>query len=57
MRNRLDGSVEAVLQGAAADVNRMVEWARRDPSNAVVTSVNMFPSEGDFIGFQQREAT
>ena len=53
--NRLDGSVEAMVQGEAHEVNRMVEWARRGPPNAVVTSVDIFPGEGDFVGFQQRE--
>ena len=57
VRNRLDGSVEAVVQGEAHEVNRMVEWARRGPPNAVVTSLDIFPSEGDFAGFQQREST
>ncbi len=56
VRNRLDGSVEAVVQGGAHEVNRMVEWARRGPPSAVVTSVDIFPSEGDFVGFQQRES-
>ena len=57
VRNRLDGSVEAVVQGGAHEVNRMVEWARRGPPNAVVASVDIFPSEGDYVGFQQREST
>ena len=57
VRNRLDGSVEAVVQGGAHEVNRMVEWARRGPPNAVVASVDIFPSEGDHAGFQQREST
>lgn len=44
-----------MVQGEAHEVNRMVEWARRGPPNAVVTSVDIFPGEGDFVGFQQRE--
>ena len=56
VRNRLDGSVEAVVQGGAHEVNRMVEWARRGPPSAVVTSVDIFPTEGDFVGFEQRES-
>jgi len=55
VRNRLDGSVEAVVQGRFEEVNRMLEWARRGPPNAVVTSVDIFPGEGDFAGFQQCE--
>lgn len=57
VRNRQDGSVEAVVQAGAHEVNRMVEWARRGPPNAVVTSVDIFPGEGDFIGFEQRETS
>ena len=56
VRNRRDGSVEAVVQGGAHEVNRMVEWTRRGPPNAVVTSVDIFPSEGEFVGFEQRES-
>jgi acylphosphatase len=56
VRNRLDGSVEAVVQGEAHVVNRMVEWARRGPPNAAVASVDIFPSEGDFVCFQPRES-
>jgi acylphosphatase len=57
VRNRLDGSVEAVVQGGEHEVNRMAEWARRGPPSASVTSVDIFPSEGDFVGFHQREST
>jgi acylphosphatase len=56
VRNRLDGSVEAVVQGEAHVVNRLVEWARRGPPNAVVASVDIFSSEGHFVGFQQRSS-
>ena len=57
VRNRLDGSVEAVVQGGAHEVSRMVEWARRGPPHAVVASLDIFPYEGDFVGFHQREST
>ena len=56
VRNRLDGSVEAVVQGGTNEVNRMVEWARRGPPNAVVASVDIVPVEGEFVGFHQRES-
>ena len=57
VRNRLDGSVEAVVQGRAHEVNRIVEWARRGPPHAVVASLDIFPCEGDFECFQQRESS
>jgi acylphosphatase len=57
VRNRPDGSVEAVVQGGEHEVNSLVEWARRGPPSAAVTSVHIFPSEGTFVGFHQREST
>ena len=44
------------VQGGAHEVNRLVEWARRGPPSAVVTSMDIFPTEGDFVGFEQRES-
>jgi acylphosphatase len=35
--NVADGSVEAVLQGTANQVDRMLEWMRRGPPSARVT--------------------
>ena len=39
VRNLPDGRVEAVFEGRAEDVNRLVDWARRGPPHAVVTDV------------------
>ena|SRR5215210_1546508 len=39
IRNEPDGSVEAVLEGEAADVDSMVEWLRRGPSGARVDDI------------------
>ena len=39
VRNRGDGSVEAVFEGEADAVERMVAWCRHGPPRAVVTSV------------------
>jgi acylphosphatase len=36
VRNRTDGSVEAVLQGDAATVGRLIAWAQRGPPLAHV---------------------
>lgn len=55
VRNCLDGSVEAVIQGVPYDVGRMLEWARCGPPGAVVTSVDIYPASGDFVGFERRE--
>jgi acylphosphatase len=48
VRNRIDGSVEAVLQGKAAAVARLVVWARRGPSNAQVTALDEHDADPDF---------
>jgi len=39
VRNRRDGSVEAMLQGDASAVELVVQWARRGPPLAVVTAL------------------
>lgn len=41
VRNRLDGSVEAVVQGEAAAVERIIQWARRGPEQALVTHIDL----------------
>jgi acylphosphatase len=46
VRNRRDGSVEAVLAGAAAGVDGLVAWARVGPAGAAVTTLDVFPGDG-----------
>jgi acylphosphatase len=48
VRNLPDGRVEAVFEGDADPVERMVSWARRGPSDARVTDVSVReePAEG-----------
>jgi len=41
VRNRRDGTVEALVQGAPAAVDRLVEWARRGPPAARVAAVDV----------------
>ena len=41
VRNRRDGSVEAVLQGRADAVERMCAWLRRGPPMARVDDVDL----------------
>jgi acylphosphatase len=41
VRNLPDGRVEAVFEGTADDVGRLVEWARHGPRLAVVDSVTV----------------
>jgi acylphosphatase len=56
VRNRLDGTVEAVVQGEAFAIDSIVEWARQGPTTARVDSVDVEPaeSEGDFRIFDKR---
>ncbi len=39
VRNRRDGTVEAVVQGDGDHVERIVAWCRRGPPGASVTAV------------------
>ena len=39
VRNRRDGTVEAVVQGDDASVERLLEWCRRGPPGAHVTAI------------------
>jgi acylphosphatase len=41
VRNCADGSVEAVVQGDALAVDRLIEWARRGPESARVEKVEV----------------
>ncbi len=53
VRNRHDGSVEAVVQGSPEAIDEMVRWARRGPGSAVVAAVDVFPGDGNFNSFDQ----
>ncbi len=44
-RNRADGTVEACVAGANADVERMLDWVRSGPAMARVERVVCAPSE------------
>jgi acylphosphatase len=53
VRNLPDGSVEAVFEGSAEEVRRLVEWSHHGPRSAVVEDVRVQaePPEG-ISGFQ-----
>jgi acylphosphatase len=55
VRNRSDGTVEAVFEGAADDVNALVAWCGHGPRGAVVETVDTVtePIEG-LHGFEIR---
>ena len=49
VRNRRDGSVEAVAQGEAADVESLLAWTRRGPPAARVADVSDHPAQDEFL--------
>jgi acylphosphatase len=52
--NRLDGSVEAVVQGPGHAVESITRWARRGPQDAQVAAVEVSEASGDFFSFEKR---
>jgi acylphosphatase len=55
VRNRRDGSVEAVLVGPADIVDSMIGLCRQGPRSAVVTSIETSPGEaGNWPDFSVR---
>ena len=54
VRNRRDGSVEAVVHGTVEAVEAMVAWTRRGPDAATVESVEVSEAEGEFAAFEAR---
>ena len=47
VRNRLDGTVEAVAQGSSKDVERFVAWCHDGPDLAQVSSIDR--SDGEAV--------
>ena len=54
VRNRHDGSVEALLQGEQDAVDAVIAWARHGPRSARVTDVQVTEGSGEFSGFETR---
>ena len=54
VRNRGDGSVEAVVAGPADAVAAIIHWARQGPPDAQVEQVAVELGEGSFAQFEQR---
>lgn len=51
VRNRRDGSVEAIVAGPRAALDEIIDWARKGPPSAVVTRVDVLAGEGSFESF------
>lgn len=54
VRNRSDGSVEALVQGEAQAVARLVAWARHGPPAARVDELKESEAEPAFAQLYQR---
>lgn len=54
VRNRRDGTVEAVLDGSSEAVDALLAWARRGPPSARVTGVQISEAAGAFERFELR---
>ena len=51
VRNRKDGTVEAVIQGPEKTVTEMLAWVKRGPSGARVDQVEVNDADGIFPDF------
>ncbi|MDP3515297.1 MAG: acylphosphatase [Sulfuritalea sp.] len=54
VRNRRDGSVEAMIAGDADQIEQMLDWSRRGPPGAVVADVMIETASGEFTEFELR---
>jgi acylphosphatase len=52
VRNRRDGSVEAMAQGEPDAVEALTAWARRGPPSAVVAEVKTAEATGEYAVFE-----
>jgi acylphosphatase len=54
VRNRRDGSVEAMIAGEARQIEEMLAWSRLGPSGATVDNVMVEAAIGAFMDFDLR---
>jgi acylphosphatase len=57
VRNRREGSVEALAQGTAEAVDALIAWARRGPSAARVADVQVEPGVSEPLADFELRAT
>ena len=53
VRNRHDGSVEALVHGTPEAVDALMQWVHRGPPLAMVLRVEVVPAEGVFTQFDR----
>ena len=53
VRNKMDGSVETVMEGNEADVKSLLAWCQEGPPRASVSNVDITWQSftGEFMGF------
>jgi acylphosphatase len=54
VRNRRDGSVEAMIEGSEDALEAMIAWARAGPPAASVERVDVSEGSGHYSGFESR---
>ncbi len=54
VRNRGDGSVEAMIAGSLAQTEEMLAWSRHGPPGAWVDKVVVEPGYGEYASFESR---
>lgn len=54
VRNRPDGSVEAIVHGSPRTVTAMTEWAHHGPPGAIVRDITVTESDGEYDTFETR---
>ena len=54
VRNRRNGSVEAMISGDQAQIEAMVDWSRNGPAGAAVDNVMIETASGDCRDFELR---
>ena len=52
VRNRSDGTVEAMVSGSSEAVHTMIERTRRGPPHAMVDECRISDGHGTFSGFE-----
>lgn len=52
VRNRRDGTVEAVVAGPESDVEALIAWARRGPPGARVAEMKVEPAATELSDFE-----
>ena len=52
VRNRNDGSVEAVVEGTPTAVVEFIDWAHKGPGMCRVDSVDVTDTDGSFSSFE-----